>query len=68
MKTRNKQQWRGIPKRVERTSLRIGQIAARVLAAHSYDQALVNWTDIRALAASCLTQLPDKVKRKLWVK
>lgn len=57
-------------KRNERTSLRIGRIAARVLAARDWGSILGTCTlaDIKALAASCLTQLPDKVKVKLGVK
>ena len=59
MKTRN-----------ERSSLRIGRIAARVLATKVSDGGLTvyNMADVRALAASVLTQLPDKVKVKLGVK
>ena len=53
----------------EKSSLRIGRIAARVLATKT----MSGWgkyciylvADIRALAGSVLTQLPDKVKRKL---
>lgn len=57
-------------KRNESSSLRIGRIAARVLAGKKYvDGKLVPFysDDILALAASCLTQLPDRVKRKLKV-
>lgn len=57
MKTRN-----------ERTSLRIGKIAARILASESLWTSLATWAEIRSLAASCLTQLPDKIKVKLGVK
>ena len=58
MKTRN-----------ERTSLRIGRIAARVLA-ETPRRMFGRWgayriADVRSLAASVLTQLPDRVKRKL---
>ena len=56
--------------RNERTSLRLGRIAARVLAQNTGD---CRWwvysvAEMKALAASCLTQLPDKVKRKIGVK
>ena len=51
--------------RNEKSSLRIGQIAARVLAHKSWNVVDIPWKDIRSLAASVLTQLPDRVKRKL---
>ena len=63
--------------RNERTSPRVARIAAKVLAMqndlslelyeHPHDQGPVmtslKWRDIRALAASCLTQAADKPKR-----
>ncbi len=45
--------------RNEQTSLKLGRIASRVLRDKRYS------ADVRALAGSVLTQLPDKVKRKL---
>jgi len=64
-------------KRNEETSARVAKIAAKVLAMvnsstlelyHHPDGKPVKtdlkWRDIRALAASCLTQSPDKPKRK----
>ena len=60
--------------RNEKSSLRIGRIAARVLAQESIawgytkGYAVYRMADVRSLAASVLTRLPDKVKRKLQVK
>lgn len=56
--------------RNEKSSLRLGRIAARVLATKTnlHGLAVYNVSDVRSLAASVLTQLPDKVKRKLQVK
>ena len=56
--------------RNEKSSLRLGRIAARVLAEKFYGSpagvyAFYRIADVRSLAASVLTQLPDKVKRKL---
>lgn len=61
----------------ERTSKRVAKIAGRVLALRGRLQVLpsgrlcdycfgpgIKWSDIRALAASCLTQTADKPKRK----
>ena len=59
---------KGMKTRNEKSSLRIGRIAARVLASDStYTRVWgeFTWAEIKALAASVLTQLPDKVKRKL---
>lgn len=61
----------------ERTSKRVAKIAGRVLAIKTIDTYTVlwgeedgyphniafPWKDIRALAASCLTQTPDKPKK-----
>jgi hypothetical protein len=67
-------------KRNEHTTARVAKIAAKVLAMKYRDSlALYNypeegqsalpsglyWGDIRALAASCLTQTLDKPKRKI---
>ena len=64
-------------KRNEKTSPRVAKIAAKVLAvrtktpakdlgivAHDGSGVVIRWSDIRALAASCLTQAADKPKRK----
>jgi len=63
-------------KRNERTSARVAKIAAKVLAvktktpatdlgivAHDGSGIVIRWSDIRALAASCLTQVADAPKR-----
>lgn len=61
-------------KRNERTSARVAKIAANVLASpcggdaiaawvHGAPPRPIYWRDVRALAASCLTQSPDKPKR-----
>lgn len=43
----------------EATSKRIARIAGRILNAEAWDIAGIKWGDIRALAASCLTQRED---------
>lgn len=64
--------------RNERTSPRVAKLAARILALKPYfevfpvshktgrgmDLWVINWSDLRALAGSCLTQAPDKPKAK----
>ncbi|HQS15009.1 hypothetical protein [Reyranella sp.] len=64
-------------KRNERTSPRVVKVAAKVLAmqndlnlelyehphGHGPVMTSLKWRDIRALAASCLTQTADKPKR-----
>ena len=53
-------------KRNEKSSLRLGRIAARLLANRTNIGCTCrNCRDIRSLAASVLTQLPDKAKRKV---
>lgn len=54
----------------ERTSARVAKIAGKIVAHKGLDRDYVfpeiglKWSELRALAASCLTQAPDKPKKK----
>lgn len=61
----------------EKTSKRVAAIAGKILAVRgprslvlfsrgrNSEIAVIPWSDIRALAASCLNQAPDKTKKRV---